>query len=213
MIPSRLLFIVLVAVLGCLIGACRQPKAIALFDGKTFQGWEGDTSSTWRIEEGAIVGGSLTEKIPHNEFLVTAKSYGNFVLRLKFKLVGREGFVNAGVQFHSRRLSDPNYEMAGYQADMGSGYWGSLYDESRRSKTLVAPDSAKVAAALKPEDWNDMEVRSDNSHIRIFLNGQQTVDYTEADKAIPQSGRIGLQVHGGGKAQVFYKDILIEELH
>ncbi len=31
----------------------------ALFDGKTFDGWEGDTEKTWRIEDGAIVGGSF----------------------------------------------------------------------------------------------------------------------------------------------------------
>ena len=40
----------------------------------------------------------------------------------------------------------------------------------------------------------------------------QTVDYTEPDPEIPQTGLIGLQIHGGGKAKVFYKDLMIEEL-
>jgi hypothetical protein len=44
-----------------------------LFDGKTFNGWEGDTLKTWRIENGSIVGGSLDERVPHNDFLVTKK--------------------------------------------------------------------------------------------------------------------------------------------
>ncbi|HXH99281.1 MAG TPA: hypothetical protein VNI52_03355 [Sphingobacteriaceae bacterium] len=35
-----------------------------LFDGKTFIGWQGDIHHTWRIEDGALVGGSLTEKVP-----------------------------------------------------------------------------------------------------------------------------------------------------
>lgn len=44
------------------------------------------------------------------------------------------------------------------------------------------------------------------------INGHQTVDYTEPDANIPQSGLIGLQIHGGGKAQVEFKDIFITEL-
>jgi hypothetical protein len=38
------------------------------------------------------------------------------------------------------------------------------------------------------------------------------VDYTEPDETVPQVGRIGLQIHGGGPAEVRFKDIAIEEL-
>lgn len=187
-------------------------KTTKIFDGKSFNGWEGDTLKTWRIENGALVGGSLITKVPHNEFLCTKRSYTNFDLKLKFKLTGKEGFINTGVQFHSKRLSDPVYEMIGYQADLGDGYWASLYDESRRNKTLIAPEASLIKKILKPGDWNDYEVRAENRRIRIFLNGQLTIDYTEPDESIPQSGLIGLQIHGGGKAEVAYKDIFIEEL-
>lgn len=190
----------------------QRGKEISLFDGKSFKGWEGDTIKTWRIENGSIVGGSLAETVPKNDFLVTTRRYSNFVLRLKFKLTGTEGFVNAGVQFHSERLTDPAHEMRGYQADLGKGYWASLYDESRRNKTLAQSDSVTLTKLLKLNDWNDYEIRSENGMIQLFLNGTQTVDYTEADKNIPQSGLIGLQIHGGGKAEVYYKDLILEEL-
>jgi hypothetical protein len=36
------------------------------------------------------------------------------------------------------------------------------------------------------------------------------VDYTEPDPKIPRDGLIGLQVHGGGKVETWYKDITIE---
>lgn len=187
-------------------------KAAQLFDGKSFKGWEGDTVKTWRIENGAIVGGSLVTKVPNNEFLCTTRSYANFDLKLKFKLSGTEGFINTGVQFRSKRLKDPAYEMTGYQADLGDKYWASLYDESRRNKTLIAPEESLIKKILKPGDWNDYEVRAENRRIRIYLNGQLTVDYTEPDETIPQTGLIGLQIHGGGKAQVAYKDLYIQEL-
>jgi hypothetical protein len=183
-----------------------------LFDGKTFQGWEGDTLNTWRIENGFIVGGSHETEVPHNDFLCTDRPYANFILKLKIKLTGNEGFINSGVQFRSQRLEDPEYEMTGYQADWGAGYWGGLYDESRRNKTLMAPDSAQVLQWLKIDDWNEYEIRAEDRRIRIYLNGHQTVDYTEMDINIPQSGLIGLQIHGGGKAQVAFKDIRLEAL-
>lgn len=198
--------------LSTVVAMTSQKKKVSLFDGKTFSGWEGDTVKTWKIEDGAIAGGSLEETVPHNNFLCTKRTYSNFILNVKFKLTGNEGFINTGVQFHSVRSKDPSYEMIGYQADLGEKFWASLYDESRRNKTLVAPDSAEVLKLVKINDWNDYQVRSENGRIRISLNGKQTVDYTEPDKSIPQQGIIGLQIHGGGKAKVYYKDIFIEEL-
>ena len=210
-LPSLVLLLALTGCAGRHVPALDQ-RAVPLFDGRTFQGWEGDTVTTWRIENGGLVGGSLTERVPRNSFLATTRSYNNFVLRLKARLVGTTGFVNAGVQFHSQRITDPPHEMIGYQADYGPGYWGSLYDESRRNRTLAQPDSALIARIVRADDWNEMEIRAEDGHIRIFLNGVQTVDYTEDDRTIPQSGRIALQIHGGGIAQVSYKDIVIQEL-
>ena len=184
---------------------------VPIFDGKTFTGWEGDTAKTWRIEAGALVGGSLEEKVPHNEFLATTKPYGDFDLRLKFKLTGTDGQINAGVQIRSQRIAD-HFEMIGYQADLGEGYYGSLYDESRRKKILVAADKEAVAKALKLNEWNDYRIRAEGPRIQIWINGVQTVDYTEPDAAIEQTGFIAVQIHGGGKAVASYKEIVIEEL-
>lgn len=197
-------------VLASCKGASRETNQ--LFDGKTFTGWEGDTIHTWRIENGMLIGGSLKNTVPNNDFLCTQKSYSDFILKLKIKLTGDEGFINSGIQFRSKRMTDPDFEMKGYQADWGENYWASLYDESRRNKTLAAPDSLKVLQWIKKDDWNDYEVHAENRRIRLYINGHQTVDYTEEDKSIPQSGLIGFQIHGGGKAQVAFKDIILEEL-
>lgn len=179
-----------------------------LFDGKTLAGWEGD-KTVFRVEDGAIVGGSLDKPVAHNDFLCTTEDYGNFELRLKFKLVGQG--VNAGVQFRSRRIPN-HFEVKGYQADLGDNYWGALYDESRRNKVLIAPKAEDLAKVLKREDWNDYRVRCEGKHIQLWINGLQTVDYTEPDDSIEQTGIIGLQIHGGGPSQASYKDIEIKKL-
>jgi uncharacterized protein YciI len=186
-------------------------KRTRLFDGKSFTGWEGDTNRMWRVEKGVLVGGRLNETVTHNDFLCTTQAFKNFDLRLKVKLEGT-GFVNGGIQLRSQRAKEPAFEMIGYQADMGEGYWGSLYDESRRRKTLAFTHAAILQRIVKTNDWNDYVIRCEDSHIRLWLNGILTVDYTENEKDIPMSGLIGIQVHGGGKSEASYKDITIEEL-
>ena len=209
---TTLFLLVLFTFYGPYLFGQSKAKSIHLFDGKTFNGWQGDTVHTWRIQDGALVGGSLSQTVPHNEFISTTKSYANYVLKVKFKLTGHEGFINGGVQFHSQRITNPPYEMIGYQADIGKGYWGSLYDESRRNKLLAVADTGQIKRLLRPNDWNDYEIQTEGRRIRILLNGEQTVAYTEEDQTIPQSGLIAFQIHGGGKAEVHYKDIILEQI-
>ena len=99
----------LVFLTGVTVGILNAAEPVALFDGVSFQGWEGDTENVWRIRDGVIVGGSL-EGNPQNEFLSTTRSYRNFHLRAEYKLVGTDGFVNGGIQFRSQRIDDPPYE-------------------------------------------------------------------------------------------------------
>ena len=207
---SYSLFFYLFTLLLLSIG--QYSKEESLFDGLTFNGWEGDTLNTWRIEDNMIIGGSFIKNIPENNFLCTRRSYRNFILKFKIKLVGHEGFINAGLQFRSVRSTNPSNEMIGYQADWGKDYWASLYDESRRNKTLASPDSAKVLTWIKQNDWNDYVILAKNNRIRLFINGHKSVDYLESDFSIPLSGLIGLQIHGGGKAEVYFKELYMKEL-
>jgi hypothetical protein len=48
--------------------------------------------------------------------------------------------------------------------------------------------------------------------MQIWLNGEKTVDYTEPDAGIPQAGLIGLQIHGGNKAEVSFRNLTLQEL-
>ncbi len=195
------------------VSAAGEAGFVPLFDGKSFDGWDGDTVGTWRIVDGALVGGSLETRVPHNEFLATTREFDDFVLRVQFKLLGTEGLINAGVQVRSQRVPN-HYEMVGYQLDLGDpNWWGSLYDESRRNRLLAQSDLAVIARVLKRNDWNDYEIRCEGRRIVAAINGAQTIDYTEGDMDIPQRGRIALQIHGGGKAQVWYRDIRIRPLN
>ena len=197
-----------------LLGGCTSvretpaAKFEPLFDGKTFDGWEGNLE-IFRIEGNAIVGGSLTQPVAHNDFLCTEREYGDFELRLQVKLLG-EG-ANAGIQFRTRRIPD-HHEVSGYQADMGQQYWGCLYDESRRNKILAGIDPNQAAEIVRAGQWNDYIIRCEGDRIQLWLNGTLTVDYTEPDTSIERTGIIGLQIHGGPPSEAWYRNIRIRTL-
>jgi hypothetical protein len=199
-----------IAVIGALLfaGHARAGEQ-SPFNGKDLTGWQGNTN-VWRVQDGALVGGSLAGN-PRNEFLATERSYRDFVLRYESKVVAPGNF-NSGVQFRSVRITQPPNEMKGYQADIGTGYTGCLYDESRRNRVLVRPAADQIKRLEKCGEWNRYEVRCQGPHIQIFLNGERTVDYTEADDGIAPEGQIAVQVHGGMKQECWFRNITIEEL-
>lgn len=173
-----------------------------------FCAWEGDRE-WFRLEDNAIVAGSLEKSIPVNHFLCTKADFEDFDLTLEVKLEG-EG-ANAGIQFRTKRIPNDT-EVSGYQADMGEGYWGCLYDESRRNKVLAKPDEETLKKALKPNDWNTYRIRAEGPHIQLWLNGVQTVDYVEKDDGIARRGIIGLQIHAGKPSIARYRNILLHPL-
>jgi hypothetical protein len=205
---KRLLLSFCLLLLGGLATAAETGKCTRLFDGKTFNGWEGNLK-VFRIDDGAIVGGSLQGPVARNEFLCTTKEYGDFELLLKVRLAGKG--ANGGIQIRTRRVPN-NHEVCGYQADAAEDFWGSLYDESRRNRTLATPSATTQKEIVRSDDWNEYVIRCEGRRIRLWLNGRQTADYTESDESLPQKGIIGLQIHGGPPSEAWYKDIRIREL-
>jgi hypothetical protein len=179
-----------------------------LFDGHSFAGWKGNRS-VFRIEDAAVVGGNLNQALPHNEFLRSEQEFENFELRLQFKLVGQQ--ANAGVQIRTAEIPD-HHEVIGYQADMGDGWWGCLYDESRRNRVLAGPPAEERDTLVRPGQWNDYRIVCQGARIQLWINGRPTVDYEEADPEISRRGIIALQIHSGPPAEASYRQIRIKVL-
>ena len=188
-------------------------EEVQLFDGQSFDGWEGDIEDTWRIENGTLTAGSLEKEAARNEFLSTKQVFRNFDLKLKYKIIG-DHKINAGVQFRTKRIPD-HHEVIGFQADISPAFDGNLYDESRRRKFLAKPQETlrkKAQAAVGADGWNTYRILAEGNRIQIWLNGVQTVDYTETDESIEKSGIIAIQIHGGMKGTVSFKDLVLRPL-
>lgn len=179
----------------------------SIFNGQDLTGWHSRDQNVWRVEQGALTGGSLDTLVLHNSFLISDQSYQNFDLTLKIKLSGHEGFINSGIQVRSSAVPE-SHGMVGYQIDVGDGWWGKLYDEERRRKVIGVPaDMVAVEKAVIKGGWNIYRIRCEGRHIQSWINGVSALDYWEKDLEIPQNGFIGIQVHGGGKALVQVKDV------
>ena len=185
---------------------------IPLFDGHTFEGWEGDTTF-FRIEKEAIVAGTLEQTIPKNQFLCTRKDFADFELQLAVKFITKDN--NGGIQFRSKRIPN-HHEVVGYQCDVGYAggktVWGGIYDESRRNRFLVPVAEERVAEVLKEDGYNEYRIKCKGPKIQFWLNETQILDYTETNDSIATSGIICVQIHGGKPAEAWYKDIEIREL-
>ncbi len=178
------------------------PQQQPLFNGKDLNGWIGD-AEVWKAEGGALVGESRGLK--RNNFLRTERRYADFALQFRVRLVPDEG--NSGLQFRSEWL--PDGEMFGYQADIGKGWWGSLYDESTGRNVLAGTYEEKGKQAVKANDWNEYRIEAVGRKVKISINGVVTAEYE--DRLDRPEGHLAVQVHAGGPQRVEFRDILIEE--
>jgi hypothetical protein len=174
-----------------------------LFNGKDLSGWvTPNDKDLFTVEDGEIVG-RTKGNLKKNEFLVTDKPYGDFVLEAKVKI--RNG--NSGIQFRSKRADDG--AVSGPQADVADGFWGLLYEERGRGILERYPEE-KANALVKKGDWNDFEITAKGDHVVIVLNGTKIIDRT--DPKFAKDGVIALQVHVGPAMEVRYKDLKIKKL-
>ena len=175
-----------------------------LFNGKDLSGWvtPDNKSATFAVEDGVIVG-RTDGKLKKNEFLVTDKPYGDFILKAKVKY--KNG--NSGIQIRSKRAADG--AVSGPQADVAEGYWGLLYEERGRGILERYPEK-DAKKLIKEGDWNDFEIEFKGQRLIIKINGTTVIDRT--DDKFDKAGIIALQVHVGPAMEVRFKDILIKTL-
>ncbi|MGV3772902.1 MAG: family 16 glycoside hydrolase, partial [Verrucomicrobiales bacterium] len=168
------------------------------FTGKDLSGWDG-AEGLWTVDNGEIVGQTKTG-LKHNEFLKSQMIFKDFRLICKVKLTPNK--ENSGIQFRSEPL--PNGEVKGYQADVGAGWWGKLYEEEGRG--LLWDKSGE--AHVKEGEWNTYEILAVGNRIRTAINGKLCVDLTDPKGAT--QGIIAIQLHSGGPMEVRYKDFEVE---
>ena len=173
--------------------------AETFFNQKDFTGWSANDMSFWSVKNGEIVGTNGDQRVPGNQFLWYEKKVKNFHLSLQVKQNPFAG--NGGIQFRSQR--QPNGSAVGYQADIGKGWWGSLYHEHGRR--ILGKNKLKEDKYLKPEQWNNYEILAVGHRIWLAINGKVTVALRDPIGEL--DGQISLQIHGGIPQKIIYRNL------
>lgn len=225
-----------------LFASCGMPDEIRLFNGESFEGWEGP-NTVFRAEQGAIVGGTLEVPLDQTGYLCTEETYDNFNLKLSAKFVTHGANINGCISFRAKRVTNSN-EVMGYQADIGyldsnaipifsdytpadtTGFyplWGSLVDENRDDITRYPRPDIFPAIILKVASKELIEEIIDPydwNEIAIRASGTEieikingvTTAEFTETSDVPSNGSICLQAHSGGPYEVWYQDIVLTQL-
>lgn len=204
----------LVLFVGVLL-SCSGDGFVPLFDGQSLDGWhaEGGDIAAWKAENGMLrcigAGGG---------WLVTDKTYADFILELDWKLPP-EGNSGVGLRFPP----DSYVSRAGMEIQIldddaekhrdikPAQYTGSIYYQV----------AAKRGATNPPGEWNHYRITCDGPLVVIELNGTEITRANMDEHTVgqgdltplserPRSGHIGVQNHQTG---VDFRNIRIKVLN
>ncbi|HEY4234994.1 MAG TPA: DUF1080 domain-containing protein [Lacipirellulaceae bacterium] len=183
---------------------------IALFDGKSLEGWTpSENKETWHVEDGCLVSGGPRSHLFYSG-PVNDHDFRNF--ELKADVLTKPG-SNSGIYFHTE-YQEQDWPFHGYEAQVNNTHtdWkrtGGLYD-------VVDIREAPV----KDDEWFEYDILVQDKHIVLKINDKTTVDYTEPEGG-PQvkdkpgrmlsHGTVALQAHDP-KSTVYFKNVRIKPL-
>lgn len=187
---------------------------VALFDGKTLDGWQvvNKRGPGYVVEDGVLVcpkegGGNL----------FTNHEYDNFILRFEYWL---EPGGNNGVGLRAPLAGDAAYSGMESQIldDDAPQYANLLPGQYHGSIYKVLP--AKRGAPKKAGEWNTEEIVCDGRHIKVTVNDKLIVDGNLDDVTDPailkehpgmqrKTGHVGFLGHG---SLVKFRNIRIKPL-
>jgi type 1 glutamine amidotransferase len=190
--------------------AAEQSRAVRLFNGRDFDGWEGHVDPYWSIADGEIVGKNTKDNAPKvSTYLLTKNTYRNFRLLFEGKLAESE--MHSGVAIWGKKFAKDGEESSyqGHLVMFPSG-WG-LYDLYRRNG-LCGDQQGRAKAAGRQHDWNQMEILAIGNRIRFAVNGRDVFDWTDPKPELCERGPIGLQLHSNSVPQeVRFRGLVLVE--
>jgi len=192
-----------------------------LFNGKDFSGWkvpEGDNGH-WKVVDGVIDCDARSEARTPDKSVWTTKSFGDFVLRVDWRLKTEPGYkhrvpfilpdgshkkgpdgkeetvaiedVDSGIYLRGSSKSQVNI----WTWPIGSGeVYGYRTDRSMPPEVRAAVTPKKKADRPRGE-WNTFEITMKGDRLWVKLNGEEVISNAELPR-VPKEGPIALQHHG-----------------
>jgi hypothetical protein len=169
----------------------RPGGTTSLFNGKDLTGWTVNAADPKRAASKFEVtkDGELAVKNGPGD-LKTDKAFANFVFQAECKSNGK--WLNSGVFFRCV----PDQYQNGYEAQIQNGYLGDRTKPIDFGTGAIYRRVPARKVVSNDHEWFTLTVLADGAHIATWVNGYQTVDWTDDRKADPNP-RQGLRTAAG----------------
>ena len=196
-----------------------------LFNGRDFTNWivpAGDNGH-WKVIDGVIDYDACSEAADKAKDLWTTKEYGDFTLKIDWRLKQTTGLHDMPVVLPDGthkldangkeiKIPTPNADSGIYLRGVGKAQvniwcWpigsGEVYGY-RMDKTMPPEVRAGVTPKMKADkpvgEWNTFEITLKGDRLTVALNGQTVIENAQLP-GVPAKGKLGLQHHGGKNAK------------
>jgi hypothetical protein len=196
--------------------AAASLSAESLFNGKDLSGWRKPAAEGfWKVENGALIGlnDPAFADYKKGSMLYTEKDYQDVVVECE---VRSEGEIDSGIMVRRDESGKRDIQMQiGVSRSLKKDMTCAFYCVIPGSKPAKAgyPESGwapKVASLWKKGEWNKIRFQAKGDTYTVWLNGEQVSNYVDA--SYPKAGPVGLQVHGGLKMRVEYRNVSAQAL-
>lgn len=172
-----------------------------IFNGKDLTGWKvPEPNPFWSVKDSVLVGNQEDPK-GKGHVLETEKIYGDVIVETEVKWTAGADtgiFLRKGQRWQCQigvsRSKKVDMTCSLYLPKVG-------YD---------AAPAKNVDKLLKVDDWNKIKIDARGPKFKVWLNGEQVLEYESADFNDP--GPIGLQIHGGVVMKVEFRNLKAKEL-
>lgn len=203
--------LLMVASLGFAQGDKKKSDGwVSIFDGKTLDGWKvGENAATFKVENGAIV---VDGPRAHLFYVGPVMDHNFKDFEFKADVMTMPG-SNSGMYFHTE-YQETGWPAKGYEVQVNN-----THTDPKKTGGLYGIKDVNPAPA-KDNEWFTQHIIVEGKRVRIMVNGQTTVDYTEPENTerpqgmsgrLISSGTIALQGHDP-KSKVLYKNIMVRPL-
>lgn len=178
-----------------------------------------DPEAVWKVDDDGVLHGSE----PRGTWLVSEKTYGDFVLDFEFKL-GEQGNSGCGLRFPA--AGDPAFD--GIELQMADERYNGGRDDPDKLTGSLYKALAPAKQVYKPTEWNHYVITCAGARVKVVLNGEvvqdvdldaQTAEVTRHNdkpaptlKDRPREGRIGFQELSRGGAHVLIRNAQIKAM-
>lgn len=185
----------------------------SIFDGKTLNGWEGDTKY-WRVENGNLVGEITPETLLKTNSFVTWKGGepADFELKGEFNITEKG---NSGINYRSVKLPDIQYALRGYQADIDGNniYTGQNYEERGRTTLAYRGQITTINSQANPMSPEEIRKKvQKNAWTELKVTGSLGENETLKTKIKKQDWNTFHLVIKGNRLQHYINDVLMSDV-